>query len=575
MGMKKRLRAPLLISWLCVLALTTAVLPAGGTATAQGPVVGRGFSKIDPALRGKLARTPQDRPVDVVLWIEELTRPLPQSPSPRKMRLSDRAGRADARRETAAFLDRAAATAEASAAAATAPVATRLSRRGHPAQADAAAPVIYTRLTPANIARVASWPEVEEIYLAVRAVPKMNIAYRAVGANHVQAYGLNGAGVQLAQVETGGGVATDNPHFQNYALMVDQNATLCLSGHSTGVAGIGFWVAPGSTLLATGSCSGGSSALLDRSAAAVGWGAAAVNHSWGEDPENCRLDFTDRYLDRLVFFYGIAQVVAAGNSGLGVGGNGCVDSPGSGYNTFSVGNYNDRNTVRWGDDVMNGSSSFRDPNSARGDRQAPHVAAPGTNIRSMLTSDPWLGSIGSGTSFAAPIVNAATGLLVHRNPSLKAWPEATKAIIMASAVHNLEGSRRLSERDGAGGIWIPYADAVASGTSGGWWAYRYDCGSSRRFTAARMRLTRGKRVRVVIVWPTDPRYRHYQARPSADLDLRVVNRRGRVVASSLSYDNTYEIVDFKPRRSGTYRAQVVKARCNLDPARLAVAWWRQ
>jgi hypothetical protein len=41
---------------------------------------------------------------------------------------------------------------------------------------------------------------------------------------------------------------------------------------------------------------------------------------------------------------------------------------------------------------------------------------------------------------------------MQRDADLKNWPTAVKAIIMASAVHNVEGDRQLSAQDGAGSI---------------------------------------------------------------------------------------------------------------------------
>lgn len=40
----------------------------------------------------------------------------------------------------------------------------------------------------------------------------------------------------------------------------------------------------------------------------------------------------------------------------------------------------------------------------------------------------------------------------------------------------------------------------------------------------------------------------------------------------MSFDNTYEIVDFYPTSSGTYTAQAITARCSWDPRHLSGAW---
>jgi len=70
--------------------------------------------------------------------------------------------------------------------------------------------------------------------------------------------------------------------------------------------------------------------------------------------------------------------------------------------------------------------------------------------------------INNGTS-AAPPPTGGAGLLSQRKAGIRA--EEVRAIVMASARHNIEGSSRLSERDGAGAIMLAVADTVANGLS--------------------------------------------------------------------------------------------------------------
>src|SRR5262249_6371907 len=148
-------------------------------------------------------------------------------------------------------------------------------------------------------------------------------------------------------------------------------------------------------------------------------------------------------------------VVAAGNEG---GGTGEVLSPAMAYSVISVGNFDDRNTVAWTDDVMNSSSSYVDPISTHGDREKPELAAPGTNINATTPTSPWIGGIGTGTSFSAPMVTGVVGLMLQRQNWLRDWPETVKAVLMVTAIHNIEGASALSEKDGAGGIAADRAD---------------------------------------------------------------------------------------------------------------------
>jgi hypothetical protein len=166
-----------------------------------------------------------------------------------------------------------------------------------------------------------------------------------------------------------------------------------------------------------------------------------------------------------------------------------------------------------------------------------------------------------------------------RHFRLAVWPEAIKATLMATAVHNIEADTRLSECDGAGGVDAVSADDVVRGVNGSWGAKEYDCNSPSPDDVATINLTAGQRARVVIVWPTDPSSPNYleaSSRPSADLDLLLVNAAdNNIVDKSTSWDNTYEIVDFVAPASGTYKIRVVRNHCEVSypPNYLAWAWW--
>jgi hypothetical protein len=125
-----------------------------------------------------------------------------------------------------------------------------------------------------------------------------------------------------------------------------------------------------------------------------------------------------------------------------------------------------------------------------------------------------------------------------------------------------------------GGVYADWADDVASGASGSWAGMEYDCSAAPSVNIGSMGLTAGFLTRVVISWDTDPAYSSYGVQPSADLDLVIKDPAGNFVASSASFDNTYEIVEFIPPSSGTYTIWVNKYRCDLSPRWLGYAWFR-
>jgi hypothetical protein len=167
-------------------------------------------------------------------------------------------------------------------------------------------------------------------------------------------------------------------------------------------------------------------------------------------------------------------------------------------------------------------------------------------------------------------------MLVQRNGTLGFWPEAVRAILMASADHNIEGATRLSESDGAGGVDATRADDIARFSYGGWNGVSYDCNSPSPMDMTSMYLLAGKRTRVAIAYDTDPSFWNfdYANAPTADLDLNIISPTGSYVAGSASYDNNYEIVDFTPGVTGWYQLRVSRYGCSLAPRYLGWAWTR-
>jgi hypothetical protein len=522
--------------------------------------------KLEPALAERLGQLPPGERVSVAIWLKEgeytpLARPqgsLSEEEIERFLKSVDEHRAAAVSRVTAPFT-------------------ARLRSLGETAEADTYAPVLFAELPAGRVRQVAEWDEVDTIYVGGRqGAPELDVARSTVNAHLVQSAGYTGSGVKLAQVESKGGrVATSNP---NLAGVTQDTTYVCQTagGHATAVAGIirsthsvDKGIAPGASLWAGGSCSGAQNELTNRSTAAADWGAKAINLSWG-DHIGLTPGSLDRFYDNLVINRYRSVVKSAGNRGAGCGFEGDITSPAMGYNVLAVGNFNDMNSVGWTGDAMSGCSSWKDPISVHNDREKPDLAAPGSNIISTTLASPWVGDVGSGTSYAAPVVTGAIGQLVQKDSLLGSWPESIRAVLQASAVHNIEGATRLSEYDGAGGLDVKKAyDTVAGGK---WGKANYTCTSATQMNAATMTLTGGQRTRVAIAWDNDPAYADYANRPGADLDLQVVNSAGTVVAGSYSFDNTHEIVDFTPSTSGSYTLRVNKASCLYSPRYLGWAW---
>lgn len=463
----------------------------------------------------------------------------------------------------------------------TAPVLAQLLAQGELALPDDAAPLVYASLTAEQIRVVAGWDTVDRVYSALPMKPLLDRARQEILVAPVQAAGITGANVKIAQVEVGGRVALNFLMFP----IVQDTTYVCAtpSDHATAVAGILKSLLPGSMgisygaqLFGTGSCSGALSELHNRTSAAMGFGARSFNLSFGVDTNRVP-GLSDRFYDNLVTTRWRTMVVAAGNQGQS---DGDVLSPGLAYNVITVGNYDMGPTTAWNNGWMNPSSSYRNPVSPHGDREKPDLCAPGTRIQSTLNNGGWGANYSSfpftsisGTSFSAPMVTGATALMLQRNAALTVWPEAIKSILITSAIHNIEGAARLSERDGAGALNAHLADEIVRRVNGDWGGMAYNCSFPSDYDLRTVYVGNGLRMRASIAWDNPTNYAQYASLPSADLDLVVVNSAGAIVASSASWDSTTEIVDFVAPASGYYTIRVHKHRCDQAPRYLGWSYF--
>ncbi|HWR26388.1 MAG TPA: S8 family serine peptidase [candidate division Zixibacteria bacterium] len=418
------------------------------------------------------------------------------------------------------------------------------------------APLIYAELTKKEIQELEAREDVEIIDKEGLAKPEINSAIPTIKANIVWAY-TKGSGVKVAVVEDDG-IAFANPYISDGIYYKPSSPNIDF--HATAVAGViasthGTYkgVAPAVYLLSANSQDYYESSLIRASDWALSKGANILSLSWGIESDGY-LHIMDKYYDYIVPRYPYPTVTkSAGNTG------GRITTPGKAWNVITVGAIDDKNTATWPGDIMAYYSAYIDPISNHGDREKPEVVAVGSRIRSTDMTYPWIySSEYDGTSFAGPAVAGEAALLMSKNIALKKWPEAIRAIIFASAVHNIEGSSRLSEKDGMGAVvvseaynvvarnQVKYATIVPTGI----YPIRY------AFNA-----TAGKKVRVVISWNSKSTGPYGVDTLKVDLDLRVKRpATGSYVGSSLSHDNNFEIVEFVAPVSGTYTAEISKVR---------------
>lgn len=441
-------------------------------------------------------------------------------------------------------------------------------------------------ITREQVESLAFLTEIDAIYAVPKdAGPSISNARPTQNMTFVNNAGYTGTGVKVAVTEGERGFAA-NPYLEWSGYY---NSGAEYKAHPTAVGGIIKSTASGYLGLANGVqlySANGSYSDWATMTAAMDWGketATVLNNSWYWDYANSPVFWeADRRQDYYMRYNYDFVVVAAGNFGNGCGGNftSYVVSPAKGYNVMSVGNHEDNDNLGWTGDTMNTCSSFGNPgaDSASTTHEKPEVSAVGSTIKSTLISTSTnvsqaIGNVGSGTSYAAPMVAALAANIIQAEPTFSYQPERLKSIIMATALHNIEGNARLSDVDGTGGIVGSAALAtVERGNSAD-----LNITSSTEFPLWYTQYVyKGERVRFVINWLSNPNATYTTDVLPVDLDLTAYRNDGTtVVAYSTSASNSFEIVDFIAPASETYRFRVSKFGTYTGSGTwLGLAWWR-
>jgi subtilisin family serine protease len=173
--------------------------------------------------------------------------------------------------------------------------------------------------------------------------------------------------------------------------------------------------------------------------------------------------------------------------------------------------------------------------------------------------------VSNGTSFSSPMVAGEAALVVSRHAALKSWPEAVRAIVMATAWHNIEGAAALSGMDGAGGIDARAAVLVTGRGRG--YGFQYGTLTASSFdnsgfvTTQSMYIPAGRTARACLSFDSVVSGSNYASDVLvSDLDLYVYNPAGQLVAWSVSGIQPFEMVQFTAATSGTYQVRVRRYR---------------
>lgn len=315
----------------------------------------------------------------------------------------------------------------------------------------------------------------------------------------------------------------------------------------------------------------------------------AINFSWSfsdgspgaQSGADAQKDFLTKRFPYPLF------VKAAGNSGA-VSGKDTVHN--RSFNSLIVGASDDRGTSTVFDDIQAGFSAWRNPTSLHNDFELPHVVAPGVNLDAA-------GATGLfGTSFAAPVTTGAVMLAARADmATFRLWPEMLRAVVTATAVHNVDGAAltRLPTgdiRDGAGLVNSFYAAYLGlpsnfrapGSAAASMGRHRKTLFFSSDFDAAgngfdmyRLQAASTGRMRVAIAFDSTGTCGNSGCTDvlDADLDLHVRNAAGQMVCSSVTFDSSWEVCDFPVTAGETFTARLKKWATNASSTYFGIAWF--
>lgn len=463
-----------------------------------------------------------------------------------------------------------------------------LSRMGVTPSVPVYAPAVFARLNNGQIEQLARRSDVATIYGPEQYGPFADDAGTTERVWPVWSSGNLGRGRSgnlgtteiRPVVHEGDGVSDGNPYLNNATHGVffwcPSVSSSCPSGknihdHPTIVAGeiaathpLYRGIAPSVNAILSANFGSYSGSDFDtRAVNAFEWartnGGDPFNMSWGTFCGGFQTFFS-RYVDWAVRNLFATVVIAAGNHPSGCSSSTSdekVAAPGVAWSAITVGNHEDDDSGFWSGDGMHSSSDWRNPDFATG-MEKPEVAAVGTNIASTdAQGGDHLGFGWTGTSMSAPQVAGQVALMLARRPGQNQWPETNKAAVLVSAYHDIEGGLTDRSRDGVGAVVAKVSDDT----------YRLgrfvnDCDSAceplepsdfpRNYPVP---LTAGTVVRIAIAWDSWSTGGSGSDTLGADINLRVFDPGGTLVASSLSAQNAWEMVEFTVPASGTYNVR--------------------
>lgn len=436
-------------------------------------------------------------------------------------------------------------------------------------------------MTPKQINTISKDSNVTQLYSGTSYVKDdLDISRQAIRANQIQTnsmFGYTGNGVRVGMLESG------VPNI-NHASLINADITInpqatSISDHATRVATIiagqentnnAVGIAPNVSLF----CTSTNESLKDSFDWFIENNVDIINMSFHYQYEvspGIYQPYVNTYTqyDKIVDFYSskysIIVVKSSGNEGnLG------VTSPGMAYNAITVASCNDNNTKSVTDDSISSFSSFMSNNS-NNLASKPDITAPGENIYiDGLNLD--------GTSYSAPHITGAIALMGEQDILVLTSPSLAKAVLAAGTF----SAKRFTPAQQSGtnsykyfGAGIVNCGANAIILNNMSWDYTVLYDDESYFDIS-VSLTVNSNSRIALAFENMITANSNQTTYTAhvnNIDLKIYNPSGSLVASSVTTNNNLEIVDFTPTVSGLYKIRICRANTNGSvDVRLAYAY---
>lgn len=524
------------------------------------------YGKLEPRLHERLSGT-SGQPLSVAVWLRAKGPTIEKSEraEAKKMPPAEQELRKAIQEQARRFTEK-----------------NRLGEVGKNVRVDPGAPVIYAELDPQAIRRLADLQEVAMVYLYdPKGIDDLGNSIGIAQSDNAHALGYNGSNIKVAVYEQGPDDTT------NLAITARYRNDPTVSQHSRHTHGIVKNIERNAPHGHAPDCQLHSA--NDYDLAAIRWaadqGCTVISQSFHRDEEqtSASLSFDDVYKDWLALHWPYPTICEAAGNGADTE---FVNH--KGYNRLAVANHNDTATGMAGDTV------FRNPDSDHGDRELPEISANGTAVTAV-------GLTLGGTSMAAPAVAGSTACIQEANSVLKSWPEGCRAIQLAAAKLNPDGGNWWSDIvagddgvDGTGALNTLQAVRIAEQRKG-----RNNRAAPRGFDVGTLRSADIGRngettfsynisvpgniffhhyVKVALAWDSDVREFNLfgitipiASVLTLDLDLKIYDSGGNLVGYSGSYDNSYEIAEFRAAPGETYTIKI-RRWSGSDNVWYGIAW---